>query len=101
MDARRDVAIGRTMAPHRARRFVMRRALIIAFTAAAAPAWAGEDGWRERWSERGLEFGASAVAEMLHATQARNWPARVDLSASVEADLGELTGWSPLHVYGL
>ena len=47
-----------------------------------------------------MEFGASAVAEMLHATQARNWPARVDLSASVEADLGELTGWSPLdHAY--
>lgn len=40
--------------------------------------------WRDFWRQRGLEFGASAVAEMLHATQARNWPARVAFSASVE-----------------
>ncbi len=78
----------------------MRGALIAALPCVGLHALAGDDSWCARMSERGVELGAGAVAEFLRATEARNWPARLDLSASIEADLGEFTGWSLLdHWY--
>jgi hypothetical protein len=74
----------------------MRHAVVAALLAARVPAFAGLETWRDRWSERGVEIGASGVAELLHATAPRNWPARLDFSASLELDLGALTGWSVL-----
>ncbi|MCE9612097.1 MAG: carbohydrate porin [Chthoniobacter sp.] len=78
----------------------MHRLLIAALAASAVSTFAAEPRWRDSLSERGVEIGLSAVAELLYSSTAHNWPARLDLSAASELDLGMLTGWSVLdNVY--